>query len=121
MPTYTEKLINLGDALERMGGELQLLRREYGPVVDTQQELMLLNLVNSIQNSLERATDIIGDIAQTGEGLYRVVVDPPTFGDLEGVSEFLWECNHRKHAINKARKRGLVIKEIILVEEREVQ
>jgi hypothetical protein len=45
-----------------------------------------------------------------GAGTYRVQVVPPPEGHpLEGVREFVWDVNHRNHALNKAKKRGLVI------------
>lgn len=53
-----------------------------------------------------------------GEGTYRVSVVPPPPGHaLEGATEFVWYVNHRNHALNKAKKRGLVIRKIEKLED----
>ena len=69
-------------------------------------------VVRELDRALEQAK------AVTEAGLYRVrVIRPPEGHDFEGVHEFLWYCNHRKHAVNKANKRHLSILSIEKVEE----
>lgn len=55
--------------------------------------------------------------ANNGGGTYKVIIDPPVDGLYEGVREIQWECNHYNHAVNKAKKRGLIVESIELMEE----
>lgn len=49
-----------------------------------------------------------------GAGTYRVKLAVP---GPDGETEYVWQVNHYNHALNKARKRGLFISKIELVEE----
>lgn len=49
-----------------------------------------------------------------GAGTYRVKLALP---GPDGETEYLWEVNHYNHALNKARKRGLFVSNIEIVEE----
>lgn len=80
-------------------------------------EERVLLLIDEAGNMLSDARETLEEITRTGPGIYKVTVVPPSDGPLEGVSELRWHCNHRLHAINKAKKRNLVVHSIELVEE----
>lgn len=59
-----------------------------------------------------------GSKPDVGAGTYKVTCIPAPEGHtFEGVTEFVWECNHRNHAVNKANKRQLDVISIEKIDE----